>query len=90
MIRRIMAEKNNIEKLKKEIRQLVSKISEVPENQLKDEALFVEDLGMDSMMALEVVASIEKKYKIVVPEEAIPTLRSLKEVYNFMEKFPIK
>lgn len=85
-----MADKKNTDKLKKEIRELVAKISEVPESQLKDSALFVEDLGMDSMMALEVVASIEKKYKIVVPEEAIPTLRSLKDVYSLLEKLPIK
>jgi len=85
-----MADKKNTDKLKKEIRELVAKISEVPEPQLKDSALFVEDLGMDSMMALEVVASIEKKYKIVVPEEAIPTLRSLKDVYSLLEKLPLK
>lgn len=85
-----MADKKNTDKLKKEIRELVAKISEVPEFQLKDSALFVEDLGMDSMMALEVVASIEKKYKIVVPEEAIPTLRSLKDVYSLLEKLPLK
>ncbi|MDP2922960.1 MAG: acyl carrier protein [Candidatus Omnitrophota bacterium] len=49
--------------------------------QIKDDSRFAEDLGIDSMMALEVVASIEKKYKVVIPEAEIPKIRSLENVY---------
>jgi len=78
--------KVDFEKLKEEIKKIVSEVSEVPQEQLKEDARFVEDLGIDSMMALEIVANIEKKYKVVIPEEEIPKIRSLKDVYNIMEK----
>ena len=78
--------KVDLEKLKEEIKKIVSEISEVPQEELKEDARFVEDLGIDSMMALEIVANIEKKYKVVIPEEEIPKIRSLKDVYNIMEK----
>ena len=82
-----MAKKKvDFEKLKEEIKKIVSEVSEVPQEQLKGDARFVEDLGIDSMMALEIVANIEKKYKVVIPEEEIPKIRSLKDVYNIMEK----
>ncbi len=73
-------------KIKKEIRKIVSGITEIPESDLKDNADFVRDLGIDSMMALEIVASIEKKFKIVIPEEEIPKVTSLNGIYKLIEK----
>lgn len=74
------------EDIKKEVKALVAEITEIPIADLKEAARFTEDLGVDSMMALEIIASIEKKYKIVVPEDKIPTLRSLQNVYDLMEQ----
>ena len=79
-----MPEKINIEEVKKEIKKMVSDIAEIPEEEIKDNAQFAEDLGIDSMMALEIVASVEKKYKVVIPEEKIPTIRSLENVYQLL------
>ena len=81
-----MGEAYNIEDAKKEIKKMVADIAEISEEEIKDDARFAEDLGIDSMMALEIVASIEKKYKIVIPEEKIPTIRSLQNVCELMEE----
>jgi acyl carrier protein len=78
--------KQDFDVIKKEIKQLVAKLAELPEESLKDDAKFSEDLGIDSMVALEIIASIEKKYKVVVPEEDIPKLRSLQDTYNLFQK----
>jgi acyl carrier protein len=72
--------------VKKEVKKLVAEIAEVPASKLKDDANFFDDLGIDSMKALEIVASIEKKYKIRIPEDKIPTIRSLQNVYALLEK----
>ncbi len=55
--------------IKDELRGMVAEILETEPREIQDEAQFVQDLGMDSMMALEILASLEKKYKIVIPEE---------------------
>ncbi len=78
--------KNNFEEIKKEVKAKVAEIAEIPEEKLKEDAKFVEDLGVDSMMALEIVASIEKKYKVVIPEEEIPKIRTLKDIYELLER----
>jgi len=63
--------------LEKEIRSLVAEILEIDEGKISPDARFVEELGMDSMMALEILASVEKKYKIKIPEEYLTKVSSL-------------
>jgi acyl carrier protein len=74
------------EEIKKEVRKKVLEITELSDDKLTDDAKFVQDLGVDSMMALEIVASIEKKYKVTVAEEEIPKILCLKDVYALLEK----
>jgi acyl carrier protein len=70
-----------------EIKEIIAGILEVEPEKIAPEAKFVEDLGMDSMMALEIVASIEKKYKITIPEEALMKLASLNDVINITKQY---
>ena len=74
---------NNLEK---EIRSLVAEILEMDEAKIKPESRFVEELGMDSMMALEILASVEKKYKIKIPEEYLTKVTSLNSMIEIAKK----
>ncbi|MDD2702987.1 MAG: acyl carrier protein [Candidatus Omnitrophica bacterium] len=78
--------KKNLEDIKKEVKKLVAEIAEVPEKDLTEDARFTEDLGVDSMKALEIVACIEKKLKLVISEADIPKIRSLGNVYDLIAK----
>lgn len=60
-----------------DVRELVAEILETEPGEIANDAHFVKDLGMDSMMALEILAGIEKKYRIVIPEEALPKFTDL-------------
>lgn len=77
--------KKDFNEIKKEVRKLVSEITKVPEKDLKDGALFVEDLEIDSMMALEIIAGIEKKYRVLIPEEKITAIRSMQNIFDLLE-----
>jgi len=72
--------------IKQEIKSLISTISEIPQEQINETSDFFKDLGIDSMKALEIIASIEKKYKIIIPEEEIPKITNLNAIYNFIEE----
>ena len=72
--------KPTTDNLEKEIRALVAEIVEMEEGKITPEANLVENLGMDSMMALEILAAIEKKYKIKIDEEYLTKLTSLKQI----------
>ena len=73
-----------------EIRSLVAEILEADEEKITADARFVEDLGMDSMMALEILASVEKKYKIKIPEEYLTKVTSLKSMAEIAKKIMVK
>lgn len=81
-----MSEVQNFETMKSEIRKMVAEIAETSEEDIKEEDKFVDDLGVDSMMALEIVAGIEKKYKIRIPEEELPRMDSLKSVFAVLRE----
>ena len=73
--------------LEKELREIIARITEIDPATIKLESKFVEDLGMDSMMALEILAAMEKKYKIQVPEEKLGKLTNLKETVKLAKEY---
>ncbi len=70
-----------------EIKELVAQIIEKDPAQINPEARFIEDLGVDSMMALEILAAIEKKYKIVIPEEKLPEFKTLNATIQIAKEY---
>ena len=72
--------------IEEEIKQLVTQITDIPVKNLKPEADFFNELGIDSMKAIEIMAAFEKKYKVIIPEEEIPLMRSLGKIVEFAKK----
>lgn len=72
--------------LEREITTIVAEIIEMEEDELwnKREAHFVNELDVDSMLALEMLAVLEKKYKITIPEESILDLTSLQSTIDLV------
>ena len=73
--------------LEKELRSLIAEIVEIEEEKITSEANFVEDLGIDSMMALEILAAMEKKYKLKIPEENLMKLNNLQDAVNITKEY---
>jgi len=73
------------ENLEKEIRTIIAEILEIKEDLIKPNSKFVEELGMDSMMALEILASVEKKYNVKIPEEYLTKVTSLKSMVEIAQ-----
>ena len=77
---------NDVATIQDEIKILIAKIIEVEPTQIQSDTNFVEDLGADSMMALEILASVEKKYKIKIPEEYLTKVTSLNSMVEIAKK----
>ncbi|WP_394838471.1 acyl carrier protein [Pendulispora rubella] len=69
------------ENLKDELRALISEISEVDD--IPDDAAF-KDLGIDSMMGVEIVAAIERQYKIKVDDTELQEITTLTKSYELV------
>jgi acyl carrier protein len=69
-----------------ELKKMIAEITEVPVEKLTPDADFFNDLGIDSLKAIEIVAAFEKKYRVIIPENDIPNIRNLKQVLKYTEK----
>jgi acyl carrier protein len=63
----------------KEVTSIVAEVTELEESEIweKRDADFFKELEIDSLLALEILALIEKKYKIQIPEEKLVDITSL-------------
>ena len=52
-----------------EIKKLVASITEREPEEISDTALFTTELGIDSLMAMEIMVAMDKKFHINIPEE---------------------
>jgi acyl carrier protein len=69
------------EELREALRAIVAEIAEIDD--VPDDTSFKE-LGIDSMMAIEIVAEIERRYKLKVPEEELQKIRDLNSVVSLV------
>ncbi len=68
-----------VENLEKDITAIVAEVTELDETEIweKRDADFFKDLEIDSLLALEILALIEKKFKVQIPEEKLVDITSL-------------
>lgn len=69
--------------IEEEIKKIVSEITEIELDKITPEADFFTDLGVDSLKAIEIVAALEKKYRVVIPEKDIPKIRTIKQILEY-------
>ncbi|MGQ3686038.1 MAG: acyl carrier protein [Candidatus Loosdrechtia sp.] len=69
----------NAEEIEKGVTAIVAEVTELDENEIwnKRDANFFKDLEIDSLLALEILALIEKKFKVQIPEEKLVDITSL-------------
>jgi acyl carrier protein len=68
-----------------ELRGLLAGVLDVDPGAVTDSADFVKDLNVDSLLALEVMVALEKKYKIALDEDELKNITSLAQVRELVE-----
>jgi acyl carrier protein len=68
-----------------ELRGLVAGVLDLDTSVVTDSADFVKDLNVDSLMALEVMVALEKKYKIALDEDELKNISSFGQVRDLVE-----
>lgn len=72
--------------LKEELRALIAEIAEI--DAIPDDTHFKE-LGIDSMMGVEIVAAIERQYQIKIPDSELQEISTLNKSYELvLSKLP--
>jgi acyl carrier protein len=57
---------------------------ELPESAIVPEARMREDLGLDSLDAVDLIVALEKALKVRIPEELAREMRTVGDVHNYV------
>jgi acyl carrier protein len=69
--------------MKEELRALIAEIAE--KDEIPDDVTF-KDLGIDSMMGVEIVAAIERKYQVKIDDSELAEVTSLNGAMALVNK----
>lgn len=68
------------------VRALLAEQLEIDEDQITMDTNIADDLGADSLDVVELVMAIEDNYGIVITDEKVASLTTVRQVVEFLEK----
>ena len=70
-----------------ELREIVAAVLELEPEEIADTADFVDEYGADSLRAIEILARIEKRYRVEIPQSELPKMQNLRAVYDEVARY---
>jgi acyl carrier protein len=68
----------------REIAEMAADLFTVPVEQVLTADDFIEDLGADSLLAIELLTQLEKRYGVTIPEDELPNMANLRSTYDIV------
>lgn len=72
---------------------MIEKISKIIAEQLvvdiediKPESNIIDDLNADSLSVVEILMAIEEEFGLKVPDEDVPSLKTIKDIADYVEQ----
>jgi acyl carrier protein len=75
------------DQIRAEVKKLIAEIIELEPEEISDTALFAEDLGVDSLAGMEVMVTVDKRFKIDIPEEEFVKLKNVNDVVEMVRRY---
>lgn len=67
------------------IKVILAEQLDIDENSITPESLIVEDLGADSLDAIDIVMSVEDEFGIEVPDEIVEKIETVNDILSYVE-----
>ena len=74
------------EHIRAEVKKLIAEVTEREPEEISDTALFADELGVDSLMAMEVMVAVDKKYKINIPEDEFAKIKNVNDTVEVVQR----
>ena len=77
---------NNIDQkvIEEKLKEICQKELGINPANIKSDSLLVEDLGIDSFGAIELVFALEEEFKIDIPEGDLKDAKSVKDILGYL------
>lgn len=76
----------NSEDVKKRIKAIIVEHLDVPPEKVTDEATFAENLGADSLDAMDLLMAINEEFEINIPAEKLDEIYTVQDMVAQVEK----
>ena len=73
------------ENLTDEVLDVIAATQRIPREKLNIDSRF-EELGMDSMDAVNILFALEEKFDVTIPDEAAKQIRSIRDIVEGVQK----
>lgn len=73
------------DQIRAEVKGLIARVTEREPEEIPDDAHFVDQLGVDSLMAMEVMITVDRKFGIDIPEEEFNKATTVNESVAIVE-----
>lgn len=65
--------------IRNQVKAIIANVTGIAVESISDSALFVDDLGLDSLAILEIAVDVEKTFKIRAGDEELQKVRSIQD-----------
>ncbi|MDX3100848.1 acyl carrier protein [Nonomuraea angiospora] len=69
---------------KDELRKVIATTLDIDVDEVTDDAHFVQDLEVDSLMALEIAVTLEKRFQVKIDDTEMAGITSLTSTYELL------
>ena len=70
----------------RELQELAAEILGVEPDQVQLKVSFARDLAADSLDLVELIAAVEDKYEVELPEEELEQMKNVGDLWKFLEE----
>ena len=73
-------------KIEEKVKEIIIEQLDITEGECVSDAAFIDDLGADSLDIVELLMAIEENFGITVPDEDVSSLKTVRDIAEYVEK----
>jgi acyl carrier protein len=77
--------RDTVEQIEKKVVEVIANLLHLDKSKIKPDSLLVEDLGMDSFSAVEMLFRFEDQYGLEISDEEMVNLKKVKDIVAYLD-----
>jgi len=77
--------RKTVDQIEKKVVEVIAELLHLDESNIEPNSLLIEDLGMDSFAAVEMLFKIEEEYDLEISDEEMIKLKTIKDVVAYLD-----
>jgi acyl carrier protein len=74
------------DEIRKNVKAMVAEIADVSVDEVGDTTKFGDDLGLDSLRAMELMVAVDRKYRIKIPEKEFVDIKNVDQAVAAVQR----